>query len=409
MGGSYQNLSIALIIFGILILVSFWNYTHYRILLVLSICSLIIGSIIMIIGPGNYIRIDFYQTSIILDIKTLCRNFLSVFFEYNKTSLYMIISGIIGSFMFAAYDIKNFQKEKYLLSFSNKKIYLVISFLFMALITVAPFALVPRSAVPRAGIFYILFIFMFIFIISFYLFSWVNWRYLSKYKPAKTILPFISIILLIIINFSIIILASVTIYQGITIRKQMNERHEYLSNLSSEEKNKDIVINRIRGIKPKLMNFYEISTDKNNWINNGAAKIYDLKSLKTKEKIIISFPSIDTIKTYYFINSFFYNFLGRKPQSEEMKYWLEEINNNKKTFYDLGIEMIYAKEFKDRAINDSEYLKILFTTILLREPGDSEYLSELKNGMTYEQLLWVFVESEEFKKIYESENMDLFE
>ena len=63
----------------------------------------------------------------------------------------------------------------------------------------------------------------------------------------------------------------------------------------------DIVLNRIEGIKPNLINFYEIPADKNNWINIEAAKIYDLKSLRTEEKRTISFPSINAIKTYYFI------------------------------------------------------------------------------------------------------------
>ncbi|GAJ06965.1 unnamed protein product, partial [marine sediment metagenome] len=62
--------------------------------------------------------------------------------------------------------------------------------------------------------------------------------------------------------------------------RQMNDRNEYLANLSEEEKNHDITVKPIQGGIPELLHFNDITTDKENWINRSVAEFYKIKSIK---------------------------------------------------------------------------------------------------------------------------------
>jgi hypothetical protein len=410
MGGSWQNLVPALAVFAIIIIFIYWKDTHYKILLALSFFFLISGAIILFIAPGNYVKVNAFQGSINWNLIDKVEDFAAIFLDYNRTALNMIILSFCGSFLLVSYDINSLKKENYQFILKDKKTYVLLSFLFVSLLTILPFILAPIFATARASIFYIIFLFIFLFGFSFYFNSFIVWNIIRRFPKAKPILLFASIILLILINFCVITLSSVTIFKAIPIKKQLKERHEYLTNLSFEERNNDIVIEPIKGEKPTLLNLGTISTDKEHWINVGAAEIYNVKSVRLKEKPLISFPSIDKIKNYYLINSIFYNFLEREPDKSEFKYWLRKINNGEETFFDLSESIFISSEFQDKQISDEELIEILFATFLGRKPESGKYLEELKNNsINYGSLLFTISESEEFKSLYDSNELGLFD
>ena len=63
----------------------------------------------------------------------------------------------------------------------------------------------------------------------------------------------------------------------------MSERYEYLQNLSEEEKQYDIILKPIKGDIPKLLEFYDITEDKDFWVNKGIARYFEIKSIRSEQ------------------------------------------------------------------------------------------------------------------------------
>lgn len=60
----------------------------------------------------------------------------------------------------------------------------------------------------------------------------------------------------------------------------MNERNEYLLNLSEEEKKQEIAVEPVKGNIPELLYFNDIVSSKENWVNSAVANFFDIKSIR---------------------------------------------------------------------------------------------------------------------------------
>ena len=139
-----------------------------------------------------------------------------------------------------------------------------------------------------------------------------------------------------------------------------------------------------------------------NWSNLKLDNFSEIKLLKKYEtaEIYVTYR-----KVYYFISSFFYNFLDREPSTEELTYWVNLLINKEKTFLDFGENIILNEEFNNKKISNSDFIILVYKTLLNREPDKKGYvfwLNSLENGMSFEHLFEKIVKSPEFKRICES-------
>ena len=101
-----------------------------------------------------------------------------------------------------------------------------------------------------------------------------------------------------------------------------------------------------------------------------------------------------------FINDFFENILGRTPTSAEKQAWMERYNDGW-TAGDIIADFILGQEGQAMlsGYTDGEFLDFLYSKLFSRD-GDAEgraaWMARMEGGMTWEQVLMGFLESEEF-------------
>ncbi len=109
--------------------------------------------------------------------------------------------------------------------------------------------------------------------------------------------------------------------------------------------------------------------------------------------------------TTQFVNRLYRLIFNRKADSEGLNTWVSELSSHRKTAAEVLCGFIYSTEFTIRSFDDSEYIEILYNTLLDR-PSDSggkqDWLNTLNNGMSRDYILYNFVASTEFAKLCES-------
>ncbi|MBO6215171.1 MAG: DUF4214 domain-containing protein [Lachnospiraceae bacterium] len=102
--------------------------------------------------------------------------------------------------------------------------------------------------------------------------------------------------------------------------------------------------------------------------------------------------------TYSFVERMYTVILGREAEQEGEDYWTDNL------FLDgSGSDMVRgfigSEEFKNKAVSDEEYVRILYRALFNREPDETGYagwLDSLKNGSGRDQVLEGFLNSDEF-------------
>jgi hypothetical protein len=241
----------------------------------------------MFTAPGNFIRAEYGKNSFNFSVITIFKNYIKVFLKFSQIAIIIIVLAILGAFSSAIIKaknnpFKNITTASYIKN-NKERLIIIISFLAAALITIIPFMLVPDFDAARASIYYLIFLLLFIWgIVDYFSVLLINRFYKTFFHKAVS-LTMIPIICFTFMSYTIVALSLKNIYFGTFIRQQMNERNEYLSNLSEEGKKEDIAIKPIQGKVPELFYFVDMTTDKEYEINQAVADYYKLKSIRVDD------------------------------------------------------------------------------------------------------------------------------
>lgn len=393
-GGFMENLSPSLIFLGLIFILISKKLNISRLNLVIAILALvflIIGSVIMYLAPGNFIRAAGLANSFSFNISILVKNysntFLGFWVVFKRVFLFSFLGGISHSFYISNKNIEPNIIFKEYLKENRLNIFIFLSFFIASLISILPFALVPGGAASRASIYSCVYFFISIWGLTYYLFNGLFYFINKKFIKLSFIFTLISIIIFISFGSILIYKSMESFYLGIKLKSKIIEREQYLSNLTTIEKNSDLIIPAIEMKKPELLNFADITTNKDDWKNKGVADVYGLKS------VAISDTDIED-----FISEFYNSFLFKKPPDDELQFWKFALLTKRKTVQDLAKEVILENSVIK--ISDEDFLKKLYKVFFEREPdegGYNDWLEEMKRNTSREKTIKVFLRSEEFK------------
>lgn len=105
-----------------------------------------------------------------------------------------------------------------------------------------------------------------------------------------------------------------------------------------------------------------------------------------------------------FVTRLYVNILGRNPDQIGIDDWCNRMANGL-TAAECSVGFFHSNEFIGMNLSDEEYVRILYNTILGREPdqtGWNDWCNRLATGASRDSLLAGFVESQEFTQICES-------
>ena len=103
-----------------------------------------------------------------------------------------------------------------------------------------------------------------------------------------------------------------------------------------------------------------------------------------------------------FVNRIYTKALNRAGEAGGLNYYCKAIQDKKMTPVQVAESFILSREFTDKGLNDTEYVKVLYRTFMGREAdagGLKYWLGLMNKGMTRKQVLEGFAGSNEFKKI----------
>ena len=111
-----------------------------------------------------------------------------------------------------------------------------------------------------------------------------------------------------------------------------------------------------------------------------------------------------------FITLFYNRLLIRSPEAEGLNAWTSRIGDGSISGADLIKAIVFGKECQTRIVDysDSEFITFLYSAIFNREPEDIGYkawIDRMVSGMTKEEVVSGFIQSEEFIKLCESFNI----
>ncbi len=121
--------------------------------------------------------------------------------------------------------------------------------------------------------------------------------------------------------------------------------------------------------------------------------------METKVDELNIFYSDKTV--YDFVLHMYDKVLGRRPEENGLKYWYENIVNDKKTGADVAADFFNSPEYKGRGCIDDTFIEHLYETMLNRDSdvkGKQYWMHILEMGVSRDYLLNRFVESDEYNR-----------
>lgn len=106
-----------------------------------------------------------------------------------------------------------------------------------------------------------------------------------------------------------------------------------------------------------------------------------------------------------FINRIYEKAMGRKGEGDGLNYWCSAVQNGTRTPINVAEYFINSEEFRNKKLNNEEYIKVLYRTFMGREydqAGLNYWLGELNRGCSREDILRRFANCQEFKDIMAS-------
>ncbi len=109
-------------------------------------------------------------------------------------------------------------------------------------------------------------------------------------------------------------------------------------------------------------------------------------------------------KLYAFIERFYNLILDRKPSTEEIDYWYENIVNDTLTPKEVAGGFLYSKEFLNKNTDNETFVRILYQAVMNRsaeEEGLRFWTEKLDSKeLSREKVIEFFLNSKEFKELY---------
>lgn len=295
-GALTQNLSCALLTYIGIELIKFIATKNYIIVrrIIILIALLIIGTLIIVLAPGNFVRSAYGLNSFTLSLSAMSFNFIRTLILYIKLSIPLFIMLLISiplifilisntSIYIFRIIIRIKIKKEYYINMNKriirKCLFHIVSlfqFLLAAIATIIPFILLPDFASTRTSLFFMAFVFFWVYfqIIPLILLKTFTSSALNKFYDGMHIhnLWITSFLLCIFLIVSSHIISLNLIKNKVLAREALIK--------AFTNKNVDVTIYPIdkRGL-PFSYSFDDIAQDKTNWINQAVSDYFNLKSI----------------------------------------------------------------------------------------------------------------------------------
>lgn len=292
LGTAHEQLSLSfLLIFGIVI--AFLELTNHK-ELANSTCSkvafknrynymipyimLIIGTIFLVVAPGNYVRAT-YGTSTALSFSSIILRGLilvKTLILYNRS---LLVFAIFAGFILATVNYsENFKMDNIN---SSTTIRIVALLLLASLISLLPFIKYSEFDAHRTYFFSGFFLFYAITIASKSISQFIIKIIINKFSiqlMLKEVIIEKAIIFCLVICFSIVLLLLVPQYKlAVPYRLNGIQRHEFLLSVSQNYPDDSIIeVDPFFSTNPSWFHFNDINDDPKYWINQAIVDFYNL-------------------------------------------------------------------------------------------------------------------------------------
>jgi poly(3-hydroxybutyrate) depolymerase len=135
-----------------------------------------------------------------------------------------------------------------------------------------------------------------------------------------------------------------------------------------------------------------------------AVRYYSASGFKNDDAIVITSGKTpvnpDIIRE--FVTKLYSEFLNRDPDETGISEWVNALKNGTTDLAHVIKGFVLSPEFKDRPLNNNEYVKALYNIIFRREADESglkSWVEVLENGATRKKVLAGFVNSDEMKNL----------
>lgn len=106
-----------------------------------------------------------------------------------------------------------------------------------------------------------------------------------------------------------------------------------------------------------------------------------------------------------FVSRFYVVCLEKEPDRDGLNYWVAKLISKEQTGRDIAYIFFLSPEFSSKSISDEEYITIVYRALFNREPdsvGFSNWISQLKSGISRNVVLEGFVNSVEYDELCSS-------
>ncbi len=103
----------------------------------------------------------------------------------------------------------------------------------------------------------------------------------------------------------------------------------------------------------------------------------------------------------HFIYQCYEEYLDRTPDGNGINMWSGELINHKKTPKEVAYGFVFSSEFQKKQYSNTEYVKKMYWGLLDRgadQDGLNQWVQQMNNGMSREELFNGFADSDEFKE-----------
>lgn len=103
-----------------------------------------------------------------------------------------------------------------------------------------------------------------------------------------------------------------------------------------------------------------------------------------------------------FITRLYQNVLSRKPDSQGLTFWYNQLANENYSAGKAAYGFIFSKEYTNKDVDDTTFITMLYNALMNRNPdtsGFNYWSDKLKTGTTRENVFYGFVNSPEFNKL----------
>jgi len=229
-------------------------------------------------APGNMVRAEHGTRSFNLTLSSVFLNYLETLVSFGDSGKYLFLMSLFGSAASTAFLFignNNKMDRSGVAKKDINQLALSLSFLVAGMITALPFIMVPDFVTARAGIFWKVFITMFIWSGTSYCFSFFlrfSTRGLGKINS------FVVHSAPVILSLVVIYLALGDIRAGADISRKMRKRHKRLVAIAKLEGSKDQVIpvKWIPDKPPVTLKYYDLIARKEDWPNHAVADYYGI-------------------------------------------------------------------------------------------------------------------------------------